>query len=65
MADDLGIDLDRAPVRSHEKIKDRFRLAAALWRSFPNDRNPALCRLRSPLCTGRKARYVRVCSQLE
>ena len=39
MADDLGIDLDRAPVRCHGKIKDRFRWAAALWRSFPNDRN--------------------------
>jgi hypothetical protein len=35
MADELGTDLDRAPARSHGKIKERFRWAAALWRSFP------------------------------
>jgi hypothetical protein len=39
MAADLGTDPDRAPVRCHGKIKDRFRWATALWRSFPNDRN--------------------------
>jgi len=39
MADDLGIDLDRAPVRSHGKARERFWWAAALWRSVPNDRN--------------------------
>jgi hypothetical protein len=39
VADDFGTVLDQAPVRCHRKIKDQFRWAAALWRSFPNDWN--------------------------
>jgi len=34
----MAADLD-APVRCHGKIRDRFRWAAPLWRSFPKNRN--------------------------
>jgi hypothetical protein len=48
----IGMDtsktLDRAPVMCRGKVKDRFRWGAALWRSFPNDRNR-----RVPVTAGR------------